>query len=404
MLVYMSAIDFKIQHKIEGKLGRAGTITTAHGEIQTPAFIPVGTKATIKALLPETVVSLGAQAELSNTYHLYLQPGDELVRDAGGLHKFMNWDKPIFTDSGGFQAFSLGSALVQKVSKFQIGGEENYRKSDDEKAPKKATVSEEGVIFFSHIDGSKHLLSPEKSIEIQHNLGGDIIFAFDECTSPNDSVEYLREAMGRTHRWAERSLTAHQSYNNVEVGLFGIVQGGNDFDMRKESAEYIGGLGFDGFGIGGSFTKEDLNKALFVVNEILPEDKPRHLLGIGSEPVDFFIGVENGCDTFDCVAPTREARNGTIYTLDGKISITNSKYINDLTPLSEWCDFFAGITYTRAYLSHLFRSKEILASTLATIINLRFVIKLVDDIRGSILEDRFEEFKGEFLARYYGKI
>jgi len=404
MLVYMSAIDFKIQHKIEGKLGRAGTITTAHGEIQTPAFIPVGTKATIKALLPETVVSLGAQAELSNTYHLYLQPGDELVRDAGGLHKFMNWDKPIFTDSGGFQAFSLGSALGQKVGNFKIGGEENYRKSDDEKAPKKATVSEEGVIFFSHIDGSKHLLSPEKSIEIQHNLGGDIIFAFDECTSPNDSVEYLREAMGRTHRWAERSLTAHQSYNNVEVGLFGIVQGGNDFDMRKESAEYIGGLGFDGFGIGGSFTKEDLNKALFVVNEILPEDKPRHLLGIGSEPVDFFIGVENGCDTFDCVAPTREARNGTIYTLDGKISITNSKYINDLTPLSEWCDFFAGITYTRAYLSHLFRSKEILASTLATIINLRFVIKLVDDIRGSILEDRFEEFKGEFLARYYGKI
>jgi len=396
------AIQFEIKKKLTGTLGRTGVLSTPHGSIKTPAFIPVGTKATVKALLPEMLVGLGAQAELSNTYHLYLQPGDELVREAGGLHAFMNWNKPIFTDSGGFQAFSLGSALGQKVSKFKRGEEEVIRGSKDESAPKKATITEEGVTFFSHIDGSKHLFSPEESMGIQHNLGADIIFAFDECTSPNDDINYLREAMERTHRWAKRSLDAHKKLDANKRGLFGIVQGGNDVVMRKESAEYIGSLDFDGFGIGGSFTKDDLNKALVAVNSVLPQDKPRHLLGIGSEPVDFFVGVENGCDTFDCVAPTREARNGTIYTPEGKINISKAKYRKDLTPLSEWCDVFEESTYTRAYLSHLFRANEILGSTLATIINVRFVVKLVDDIRESIEEDRFEVFKNSFLGKYYG--
>jgi len=398
----MTPIDFQISKKMKNQLGRVGVLSTPHGDIQTPAFIAVGTKATVKALDVGHIRNVGAQAVLANTYHLYLQPGDSLVAKSGGLHKFMNWSGPMFTDSGGFQVFSLGSGFGKGVSKFASVDDNDDRHKSSHAKP--AKITEEGSEFQSHIDGSKHMLTPESSMEIQHNLGADIIFAFDECTSPQDKPEYLKEAMDRTHRWAERSLDAHKKLFPEDRGLFGIVQGGNSKEMREESAKIIGGMDFDGFGIGGSFTKDDLNSALVAVNSILPEDKPRHLLGIGSEPIDFFIGIENGCDTFDCVAPTREARNGTIYTKNGKINILNKEYREDLTPLSEWSDVLKDTTYTRAYLAHLFRAKEILASTLATEINLRFVVKLVGDIRESIIEDRYEEFKEEFLNTYCGKV
>ncbi len=405
----MTPISFRISKKIKHQLGRAGVLSTPHGEIQTPAFITVGTKATVKAVETDDLGALGAQAVLANTYHLYLQPGNELVKKAGGLHDFMNWKGPIFTDSGGFQVFSLGSGFGKGVSKFASAENDGRHKNNNDKPAK---ITENGAEFKSYIDGSLHVLTPESSMKIQHDLGADIIFAFDECTSPQDKPEYLKEAMDRTHRWAKRSLDAHKKLTQTSLdpnandlhlgrGLFGIVQGGNSKEMREESARIIGDMDFDGFGIGGSFTKDDLNSSLVAVNSILPEDKPRHLLGIGSEPIDFFVGVENGCDTFDCVAPTREARTGTIYTRDGKINILNAKYRDDITLLSEWSDAFNNTTYTRAYLAHLFRSKEILATTLASRINLRFVISLVDEIRKSILEDRYEAYKSEFLERYY---
>ena len=348
-------------------------------------------------------------------------------KDGGGVGKFMNYTGPTWTDSGGFQVFSLGSAFGQHVSKFaakslepgssEHSGKQNALGEKEKKVKSSkdsrfmaeenigqgqlAKVTEEGTEFRSHIDGSKHFFTPERSMEIQHNIGADMMFAFDECTSPNDSEEYLREAMERTHRWALRCLDYHHGTGkHHSQGLFGIVQGGNNEKLRKESAKVIGGMDFDGFGIGGSFTKEDLDNALVWVNSILPEEKPRHLLGIG-EPIDLFIGVENGIDTFDCVAPTRMARNGTLYTRDGRVNILNSSYKNDFTSLSEWCPYFEGTTYTRAYLAHLFRSKEMLAGTLASIINLQFIIGLVDDMREAILEGSFQVFKDSTISRYY---
>ena len=278
---------------------------------------------------------------------------------------------------------------------------------------KLAKITEEGVEFKSIIDGSTHFFTPEKSIEIQHNIDADIIFAFDECTSPIASYEYQKEAMERTHRWAKRSLTTHESLNfdrftlkgsdttqNLGIrSLFGIVQGGRFEDLRKESAKIISNLDFDGFGIGGSFDKEDMDKAVGWVNAILPENKPRHLLGIG-EPIDLFGAIENGCDTFDCVAPTRIARNGQLYTRDGKINVMNAKFTNILEPIDKKCNCYTCKNYTLAYISHLFRAKEILAYTLASIHNLYFIVNLVKDIRQSILDDRFYELKNEFLNRY----
>ena len=422
----MKPIDFKIEKKLKGKLGRAGVLSTPHGNIQTPAFVTVGTKATVKAMTMEQVASVGAQVVLANTYHLYLQPGEEVLKDSGKLHKFMNWQGPTMTDSGGFQAFSLGAAFGEHVTKIAKGlpamqanagqagedgrtllhqelrrGEENNTASQEN--PALAKITEDGVTFKSHIDGSKHHFTPERSMEIQHNIGADILFAFDECTSPQASYEYQKEAMGRTHRWAGRSLKRHKELlkeNGEQRALLGIVQGGRHEDLRKESARIIAGMDFDGFGIGGSFDKEDMYTAVGWVNEILPEDKPRHLLGIG-EPIDFFGGIENGCDLFDCVAPTRMARNGTIHTKNGRINILNAKFINDFTPIDSGCNCYTCQNYTKAYLSHLFRAKEMLASTLASIHNLHFTIKLVDDIRQSILDENFDEFKREFLGRYY---
>jgi queuine tRNA-ribosyltransferase len=426
-------MDFKIDKKIKNSLGRAGVLTTTHGDIHTPAFVPVGTKATIKALTPEQVFDLGARIILGNTYHLYLQPGDEIVRDAGGIGKFMGWQGPTMTDSGGFQVFSLGAAYGKEISKVTKVTDPSLlipERFDDSDAPRLAKIGKDGVSFKSHLDGSVHYITPEKSIQVQHNLGADIIFAFDECTSPSEDLRYQEEALERTHRWAERSLEEHtklenskkqlshdphsvlntadgaldakveeSSFLNSPQALFGIVQGGRDERLRKKSAEFMKNLDFDGYGIGGSFAKEDMSTAVKWVNEILPEEKPRHLLGIG-EPEDLFMGIENGVDLFDCVAPTRNARNGSLYTKQGKINITNTKYRNNFSKIEEDCKCYTCRNYTCAYVAHLFHGKEMLAGTLATIHNLYCIVNLVKKIRQSILDDNFFEFKEEFLKEY----
>ena len=429
-------MNFKIEKKLKGALGRVGVLTTAHGEIHTPAFVPVGTKASVKSLTPEQIKDLGAEVVLGNTYHLYLQPGDETIAQAGGMGKFMNWKGPTITDSGGFQVFSLGVAYGKEISKITKITDPSLmipERFDDSSAPSLAKIGQDGVSFKSHLDGSIHYITPEKSIQIQHNLGADIIFAFDECTSPAEDLKYQEEALERTHRWAERSLVEHKklsceaesSFTGSLSGsalpalplgpsacetprkensasspaLFGIVQGGRDENLRKKSAEFIGSLDFDGFGIGGSFAKEDMSSAVKWVNDILPEDKPRHLLGIG-EPEDIFMGIENGVDLFDCVAPTRNARNGSLYTKNGKINILNKEYRTDFTMINEGCSCYTCQNFTRAYLSHLFHGKEMLGGTLATIHNLYFIINLVKQIRQSILDEKFFEFKEGFLKSW----
>jgi queuine tRNA-ribosyltransferase len=395
-------VKFRIEKKA-GKLMRAGVIETDHGEIKTPAFIVVGTKATVKAMTPDMVRELGGQAILANTYHLYLEPGEELVRKSGGLGKFMNWQGPTFTDSGGFQAFSLGAGFGKTITKIAKGEVEDgpAGKRSADQTPL-AEITEDGVAFKSYRDGSKHFFTPEKSIEIQNAIGADIIFAFDECTSPLADEQYQREAMERTHRWAARSLLRHRELQKGapwSTALFGIVQGGRFEHLRRESAETIGAMDFDGFGIGGSFDKTDIGTAVSWVNSILPENKPRHLLGIG-EPEDFFFAVENGCDTFDCVAPTRQARNGTVYTKKGKIHIGGAQYREHLGPIEDGCTCYACKHYSVAYIAYLNRAREIEAHILTSIHNIHFIVNLVEDIRKSILEDRFEAFKKEFLAGY----
>ena len=394
-------MEFKIEKKLKNSLGRTGVLKTAHGEIHTPAFVAVGTKATIKSLNPEQVRDAGTEVVLGNTYHLYLQPGDEIVRDAGGIGKFMNWKGPTMTDSGGFQVFSLGAAYGKDISKVLKVTDPSLlipERFDDSDAPRLAKIGQDGVSFKSHLDGSIHYITPEKSIQIQHNLGADIIFAFDECTSPAEDLRYQEEALERTHRWAERSLAEHKKLGGEQT-LFGIVQGGREKELRQKSAKVISSMDFDGFGIGGSFAKEDMSSAVKWVNEILPEEKPRHLLGIG-EPEDLFMGIENGVDLFDCVLPTRLGRNGTVYTKTGKIIMTNAKFRNDFKPIEDDCDCYTCKHYTKAYIAHLFHGKEMLAGTLASIHNLYFIVKLVKNIRQSILDDNFFEFKEEFLGKY----
>ncbi len=422
------SLDFKIEKKLNGKLGRAGTIKTSHGVIETPAFVVVGTKGTVKSLNPEQVRDAGTQVVLANTYHLYLQPGDEAVKKMGGLGKMMNWSGPTMTDSGGFQVFSLGAAYGKGISKIlQITDPSLMipERFDDSLAPKLVKIGQDGVSFTSHLDGSIHYITPEKSVQIQHNLGADMIFAFDECTSPNEDLKYQGEALERTHAWAKRSLEEHIKLNesgkrslleeersdgkgetlrSFQPALFGIVQGGRDEQLRKKSAQIISelevdGKKFDGFGIGGSFAKEDMSTAVKWVNGILPEEKPRHLLGIG-EPEDLFMGIENGVDLFDCVLPTRLGRNGTIYTKLGKIHIMNTEYRTDVTPIENDCDCYTCKNYTRAYLSHLFHGKEMLGGTLASIHNVYFIVNLVKKIRQSILDNNFDEFRECFLRKY----
>ncbi|MDB5187653.1 MAG: tRNA guanosine(34) transglycosylase Tgt [Candidatus Kaiserbacteria bacterium] len=402
-------ITFDIEKRGPG-LARAGTITTPHGDIQTPAFIGVATKATLKGIVQDRFSDLGVQAIISNTYHLFLSPGEGVIEKAGGIHAFMNFDGPIMTDSGGFQVFSLGEGFGKKLSKLSSMPEVTPESStqpvfyDEDLATshgKLAVVDEDGVTFTSHIDGTLHRFTPERSIEIQHKIGADIIYAFDECTSPSAEYEYQREASGRTHAWARRSLLAHRQ--NIEMGnkqgLYGIVQGGRFADLRIESAKALAEMDFDGYGIGGSFSKNDLLGILDKVNAELPEEKPRHLLGIG-EPEDLFIGVAAGADTFDCVTPTRNGRTGTLYTRNGKLNIRRAEFTDDFTPLDATCSCFVCKNYTRGYIHHLFRTGEMLGPILASAHNIYFLTHLIADIRTSLLEKRFESFRDEFLSQY----
>lgn len=394
-------ITFKIEKKL-GSLGRAGVIHTQHGDIETPAFVAVGTKATVRALTPDMLKEVGVEAIISNTYHLYMQPGEAGVKAMGGLQKMMNWNGPTMTDSGGFQVFSLGAGYGKNISKVLKDAQSLPLLPDleEELKPRLVEIDHDGAAFKSPSDGSIHYLTPERSIEIQHSIGADIIFAFDECTSPTEPRSYQMEALDRTHRWGKKSLEYHRSKpESKKQALFGIVQGGRYEDLRKESAKVIGTMDFDGFGIGGSFDKNDLHTAVRWVNEILPENKPRHLLGIG-EPEDIFLGVENGCDTFDCVAPTRLARHGTLYTKTGKIHISNSQFTNDNGPIDIGCQCYACKNYTRAYLSHLHKSREMLGPMLCSIHNMYFIVNLVKNIRKNIISDNYEDFKNNFLFSY----
>lgn len=406
----MGAISFKIDKRAPRSGARSGVIETPHGVIHTPAFTPVGTKANVKGILPDEVAKLGAEVVLANTYHLYLQPGEEIVKKAGGLAKFMGWNGPTITDSGGFQVFSLGAAFGKTISKFvkeDVPQEEAIAVFDEDVASQHgqlAVIDDEGVSFTSHLDGSLHRFTPERSVEIQHALGADIFFAFDECTSPTEPYEYQREAMERTHRWADRSLKTHR-HNidaNKKQAIFGIVQGGRHEDLRKESAREIASLGFDGIGIGGSFSKEDMRGALSAAVSELPEELPRHFLGIG-EPGDILEGIANGMDMFDCVAPTRIGRHGSIYTKKGIIHLRNGEYRDDFTPLDPETIIPGTEPFTRAYVSHLVRSGEMLGSVIASTHNLGFILNLVAGARQAILDGRFDKYRADFVNGFYSK-
>ncbi|WP_152519939.1 tRNA guanosine(34) transglycosylase Tgt [Mycolicibacterium poriferae] len=389
--------------ELPGRLGRTGVISTPHGDIHTPAFIAVGTQATVKAVLPETMKSLGAQAVLANAYHLYLQPGPDIVDEAGGLGAFMNWPGPTFTDSGGFQVLSLGAGFRKVLSM-----DAQRVQADDiiaEGKQRLAHVDDDGVTFRSHLNGSTHRFTPEVSIGIQHKLGADIIFAFDELTTLVNTRGYQERSVQRTHEWAVRCVAEHRRLSELRAdkppqALFGVVQGAQYEDLRRQAARGLAGLGFDGFGIGGALEKQNLATIVGWVSSELPADKPRHLLGI-SEPDDLFAAVAAGADTFDCVSPSRVARNAAVYSPTGRFNITGSRYRRDFTPIDDECDCYTCANYTRAYLHHLFKAKEILASTLCTIHNERFVIRLVDDIRAAIPAGRFDDLREHVLGRYY---
>ncbi len=405
----MSAISFTIEARLPRSGARAGSITTPHGVIRTPAFVPVGTKANVKGIFPNALETLGADVVLANTYHLYLQPGEQIVKDAGGLGAFMGWKGPTMTDSGGFQVFSLGAAFGKTISKFvkdDAPQEESVAVYDEGVASQHgqlAVIDDEGVSFTSHLDGSLHRFTPERSVEIQHALGADIFFAFDECTSPTEPYEYQKEAMERTHRWASRSLKAHrQNLGADKQALFGIVQGGRHEDLRRESAREIAGLGFDGIGIGGSFSKEDMKGALTAAVGELPEELPRHFLGIG-EPGDILEGIAQGMDLFDCVAATRIGRHGSIYTRHGIIHLTGEKYKNDFGPLDPVHTIPGTEPFTRAYTAHLIRAKEMLGSIICSTHNIGFILNLVAGARAAILDGRFDTYREDFLKNYYGK-
>lgn len=401
---YMQIFSFEVQKRLDRTLARAGVIKTPHGDIQTPAFIVVGTKADVKAMTPEMVESVGAQAVLANAYHLYLQPGHELIDKAGGLGGFMNWPGPTFTDSGGFQVLSLGSGF-KKVLAMTTDVEAELAIA--KKGKRHAWVDDDGVNFKSHLDGSMHRFTPEFSMQVQAGIGADITFAFDELTSLMDPYEYQVEALKRTHLWAERSLAEAKRLRTERPekpyqALFGVLQGANYQDLREETAKFLGNMDFDGYGIGGALEKEQMAEIINWANNILPENKPRHLLGI-SEPDDIFSAIEQGIDTFDCVSPTRVARNGSAYTPFGRVNMRGLKYKEMFDPIDPDCDCYTCKNYTSAYINHLLKAKESLAGTLLSIHNERFIIKLVDDIRQSIYDDSFYKFREYFLNRYYSK-
>ena len=405
-----TGFSFEINHAADSGLARVGTISTPHGDIQTPAFIPVGTKATVKTVLPEAMADLGAQALLSNAYHLYLQPGPDVLDEAGGLGAFMNWDKPTFTDSGGFQVLSLGVGF-KKV----LAMDAQTFRSDQVIAKNKerlAHVDDEGVTFKSHLDGSMHRFTAEVSMQIQHKLGADIMFAFDECTTLHNTRPYQELAMSRTYDWAIRCLDEHKRLTDQRStkpyqALFGVIQGAQYEDLRKKAASDLGtmsssGIEFDGFGIGGALDKDSLGTIVGWVNSTLPQEKPKHLLGIGA-PEDLFVGVENGVDTFDCVLASRIARTSAVYTMEGRFNVSNQPFIRDFNPIDDECDCYTCRHYTRAYLCHLFRGKEMVAGTLATIHNERFIVRLVDQMRQALLDGNFQDMKKEFMGRYKHK-
>ena len=374
----MSKAKFNFRlHHTDGA-ARAGELETPHGKALTPFFMPVATQATVKGLTPEEVRDVGAQVVLSNAYHLYLRPGVETVVKLGGLHKFMGWDGPILTDSGGFQAFSMGP----------------LRK-----------VSDDGIRFRSHIDGSEHNFTPELATANQEGLAPDIAMCFNQCIAYGASEKQVRQAMERTHRWAQSCFDAHQSSaTGAPSGqaLFGIVQGGTFPELRDESARAISAIPFHGYAVGGlavGENKEDMYRFTGQVAEVLPEDKPRYLMGVGS-PEDLVEGVARGIDMFDCALPTRVARNGNLFTPEGRVDITKARYAEQQGPLDETCDCYTCRNYSAAYLRHLFRAKELLGLRLASIHNLRFVLALMERIRASILEKRFDAFRRDFLDRY----
>jgi queuine tRNA-ribosyltransferase len=401
---------FEITASDSDSLARVGTISTPHGQIQTPAFIPVGTKATVKSVLPESMQDLGAQALLANAYHLYLQPGPEILDEAGGLAKFMNWPGPTITDSGGFQVLSLGVGF-KKV----LAMDAKTFRSDEVIAGNKerlAHVDDEGVTFKSHLDGSMHRFTPEISMQVQHQIGADIMFAFDECTTLHNTRRYQEVAMQRTYNWGLRCLDEHKRLTDLRAdkpyqALFGVIQGAQYEDLRKKAAADFGSMtssdiSYDGFGIGGALDKDSLGTIVKWVNEVLPQEKPKHLLGIGA-PEDLFVGVENGIDTFDCVLASRIARTSAVYTMEGRFNLTNAAYKRDFNPIDDECDCYTCTHYTRAYLHHVFRGKEIIAATLATIHNERYIVRLVDQMRQALLDGNFQDMKADFLGRYKHK-
>lgn len=369
----MTAIKYDLIREDSRTGARAGLLHTPHGIVETPVFMPVGTQATVKTMSPEELVGLGAQIILSNTYHLFIRPGEDIVKRAGGLHQFMNWQGPILTDSGGFQVFSL---------------------SDRRK------ITEEGVHFRNHLSGEKLFISPEKAIEIQNALGADIIMAFDECAPYPADYEYVKNSMAMTTRWAKRCKEAHLETDRQ--ALFGIVQGGMYQDLRTESAKALVELDFPGYAIGGLSVGEPhdlMDEVLAYTTPLLPREKPRYLMGVG-DPRSLFAGVMAGIDMFDCVLPTRIARNGTTMTSRGRLVVKNAIYADDFRPLDEDCDCYTCRSYSRAYIRHLLKADEIMGLRLTTYHNLYFLVNLMKAIRTAVLEDRLLEYKQEFFAKY----
>ncbi len=369
----MTAITYELIKTCKQTGARLGKVHTPHGSFDTPAFMPVGTQATVKSMSPEEVSEMGANIILSNTYHLWLRPGHEIVREAGGLHKFMNWNGAILTDSGGFQVFSLS----------------DLRK-----------IEEEGVHFRNHLNGDKLFLSPEKAIEIQNALGSDIMMAFDECPPFPATFEYMKSSVERTSRWAERCLKAHT--NTKTQGLFGIVQGGEFEELRRQSASDLASLDFPGYAIGGLSVgepKDIMNRMLEFTTPLLPTNKPRYLMGVGS-PDSLIDGSIRGIDMFDCVLPTRIARNGTLMTSSGRLVIKNEKFAHDFGPIDEKCDCYTCRNYSRAYIRHLIRAEETFGIRLTSYHNLYFLLQLMKQIRQAIQEDRLGDFKTEFFEQY----
>lgn len=369
----MTAIRYELLKKDKQTGARLGIVHTPHGSFETPTFMPVGTQATVKTMSPEEIKGMDAGIILSNTYHLWLRPGHDIIREAGGLHKFMNWDRAILTDSGGFQVFSL---------------------SDMRK------IEEEGVHFRNHLNGDKLFLSPEKSMEVQNALGSDIMMAFDECPPYPASHEYMKASVERTSRWAERCMTAHT--NTDKQGLFGIIQGGEYEDLRRQSAQDIISLDFPGYAIGGLSVgepKDVMNRVLEFTTPLMPDNKPRYLMGVGS-PDSLIDGAIRGVDMFDCVLPTRIARNGTMFTKKGRLVIKGAKFARDFGPVDETCDCYTCKNYSRAYLRHLFKADETFGLRLASTHNLHFLMNLMKDVRQAIREDRLLDFKEEFFEEY----